>query len=322
MPAGDRPADDGPARPLAVAGPTASGKSALALALAERQGGWIINADALQVYRDLQVLSARPSAAEEARVPHRLYGVIDASERCSVGRWLRLARQEIAAARVAGARPILCGGTGLYLKALEEGLAEIPPVPAAIEAEEQAALAREGGAARLAALSASDPATAAGLRPADSQRIVRAWSVLRATGRPLSAWQGATAPGETLQWIVLLPSRPELRQAVAERWRAMLSAGALEEVRRLLARNLDPALPAMKAVGVAELAQVLRGEASLEEASRRAIDRTRQYVKRQTTWLRTQVLAGPRRVTILEEKFSDEMRSIVFNKIPMSALTA
>jgi tRNA dimethylallyltransferase len=315
------PAGNQQARPLAVAGPTASGKSALALALAERQGGWIIDADALQVYRDLRILSARPTERDEARAPHRLYGTIDAAERCSVGRWLGLARQEIAAARAAGARPILCGGTGLYLKALEQGLAEIPPVPAAIEAEERAVLAAEGGAVRLAALAAVDPESAAKLQPGDRQRILRALAVQRATGRPLSRWQQETAGGEALQWIVLLPPRAELRQAVAERWRAMLEAGALEEVRRLLARQLDPSLPAMKAVGVAELTEVLRGETTLAEASRRAIDRTRQYVKRQTTWLRTQVLAGPAQVTIIEEKFSDRMRQSVFSKILSEALT-
>ena len=306
---------------MAVAGPTASGKSALALALAERQGGWIINADALQVYRDLSVLSARPGAAEEARAPHRLYGTIDAAERCSVGRWLALARREIAAARAAGARPILCGGTGLYLKALQEGLAEIPPVAAEIEAEERAALDAEGGVARLALLALGDAATAARLVPGDSQRIVRALAVLRATGRPLSQWQADTVGGEPLQWIVLLPPREALRQAVADRWRAMLAAGALDEVRRLLARGLDPALPAMKAVGVAELARVLRGETGLDEASRLAIDRTRQYVKRQTTWLRTQVLAGAEAATILDQTFSDPMRQDVINKIPLDALT-
>jgi len=307
--------------PLAIAGPTASGKTALALALAERLGGWIVNADALQVYRDLAVLSARPGAAEMARAPHRLFGTIDAAERCSVGRWLALARGEIAAARAAGARPILVGGTGLYLKALQEGLAEIPPVPAAVEREEGERLDVEGGAARLAALAADDPETAARLEPGDRQRILRALAVLRATGRPLSAWQRETAPGEALQWLVLLPPRETLRRAVAERWETMLAAGALDEVRRLLARHLDPALPAMKAIGVAELAAVLRCEATLEQAGRRAVDRTRQYVKRQTTWLRTQVLDRPMQVTLVEQKFSDEMSQSAINKISETSLT-
>jgi len=310
------------ARPLAIAGPTAAGKSALALALAERLGGWVVNADALQVYRDLPILSAQPSAAERARAPHRLFGTLDAAERCSAGRWLALARAEIAAARAAGARPILAGGSGLYLKALEEGLAEIPAVPPDIEAEERALLAAEGAAARLVALAERDPETAARLRPEDRQRIVRAWAVLRATGRPLAQWQGATVAGEALDWLVLLPPRELLRQAVADRWRAMLAAGALEEVGRLLGRGLAPDLPAMKAIGVAELGAALAGTATLEAASRRAVDRTRQYLKRQTTWLRTQVLATRPDATILPMKFSGDLSQLSFNKIPVDGLTA
>jgi tRNA dimethylallyltransferase len=316
VPPADPPLEDGRPRPLAVTGPTASGKSALALALAERQGGWIINADALQVYRDLRIVSARPSAAEEARAPHRLFGVLDGAERCSVDRWLGFARDAIAEAEAAGARPILCGGTGLYLKAMEDGLAAIPPVPARIVAEEQARLQAEGTAAGLARLAAADPETAARLAPGDRQRILRALAVLHATGRSLASWQRGPAPGgRPLHWIVLLPPRDRLRIAVAERWQAMLTAGALEEVRALLARGLDPTLPVMKAVGVAELAAVLAGADSLETASRRAIDRTRQYLKRQTTWLRTQVLTGGRQVTLMAEKFSDVLRQDVFNKI-------
>ena len=291
---------------LAVAGPTASGKSALALALAERLGGWVINADALQVYRDLRVLSARPTAAEEARVPHRLYGVLDGAERCSAGRWLAFARAAVVEARVAGALPILCGGTGLYLKALEEGLAPVPPVPPEVEAEERARFEAEGGAARLAALAAADPGTVARLAPADRQRIVRAWAVLRATGRPLSAWR--REPGEgglPLRWTVLLPPREVLREAAARRWQAMLAGGALEEVRALLARRLDPALPVMKAVGVRELAGVLAGERSLEAAGEAAVAATRQYLKRQASWLRTQVRPSHAEAVWLDAKFSD-----------------
>jgi tRNA dimethylallyltransferase len=322
------PPAEGRPRPLAITGPTASGKSALALALAERQGGWIINADALQVYRDLRILSARPTAAEEVLAPHRLFGLLDGSERCSVARWLDFARQAIAEAEAAGARPILCGGTGLYLKALEDGLAAVPPVPAAVLAAEQARLEAEGWAAGLARLAAADPETAARLAPGDRQRILRALAVLSATGRPLAQWQREGAPdgralgGRVLDWVVLLPAREVLREAVADRWQAMLAAGALEEVRALLARQLDPGLPVMKAVGVAELAAVLQGRADLEAASGRAIDRTRQYLKRQTTWLRTQVLSGSRKVLLVEEKFSGDLRHNSFAKIMKDGLTA
>lgn len=307
---------DGMPPALVVAGPTASGKSALALALAEGLGGWVINADALQVYRDLRILSARPDAAAEARVPHRLYGCLDGTERCSAGRWLALARAAIVEARAAGARPILCGGTGLYLKALEEGLAPIPDVPPAIEAEENARLAAEGGAARLAALALVDPETASRLKPGDRQRIVRAWAVLQASGRPLSDWQRQAASGATaLQWVVLLPPREVLRTAVAERWEAMVAAGALEEVRALLARGLDPALPVMKAVGVRELAAVLAGKSDLAAAGSAAITATRQYLKRQTTWLRNQVRPSHASAVWLDAKFSDLNLDYVVRKI-------
>lgn len=303
---------------LAIAGPTASGKSALALALAERLQGTIVNADALQIYRELRVLSARPGAAEEARAPHRLYGVLPGAEPCSAGRWRELALTEIAAARAAGRLPILAGGTGLYLKALEEGLAPTPTVPAAIRA---AAAARDP-AALHAELRRRDPAMAARLQPGDRQRLQRAWSVLEATGRSLADWQAETGePGPPLRWIVLLPPREQLRAAVAERWHKMLAAGALEEVRALLALDLDPALPVMKAVGVRELAAVLRGEAGLEAASEAAVTATRQYLKRQTTWLRTQVLAGREEGVWLVEQFSDRMADMLAKKILEEGLT-
>lgn len=305
--------------PLVIAGPTGSGKSALALALAERLGGWVINADALQIYRDLRILSARPTRAEEARVPHRLYGTLDGAERCSAGRWVALARQAIAEARAAGALPILCGGTGLYLRALEEGLAPVPPVPPAVEAGERARFEAEGGAARLAALAQADPETAARLAPADRQRIVRAWAVLQATGRSLSAWrQDGPSGGMALRWIVLLPPREVLREAVARRWDAMVAAGALEEARALLARRLDPALPVMKAVGVPELAAVLSRERSLEAAGEAAVAATRQYLKRQTSWLRTQVRPSHAEAVWLDAKFSDLNIDEVVRKIRQS----
>ncbi len=296
--------DSGPV--LAIAGPTASGKSALALALAGALNGCVINADALQVYRELRILTARPSVEDEARVPHRLYGTQPAAEACSAGAWRRLAMAAIAAARAAGQLPILCGGSGLYLKALEDGLAPTPPVPAAVRAEAQALLERIGPAGLRARVAQHDPGLAVRLPESDPQRLLRAWSVWRASGRSLGDWQQvAGAPGQPLRWLVLLPTREVLREAVATRWQAMLAAGALEEVRALLALGLDPTLPAMKAVGVRELGAVLDGRATLEAASALAVNATRQYLKRQTTWLRNQVLASHALAETLHAKFSE-----------------
>lgn len=285
--------DPPPALPpaLIVAGPTASGKSALALALAEELGGTVINADAMQCYRELRVLTARPTAAEEARVPHRLYGVRAAAAAGSVAWWRGEALREMAAARL----PILCGGSGLYLAALTEGIAPIPdPGPAARAAARQR-LAEHGPAALHAALAAVDPATAARLRPSDSQRLARAWEVWAGTGRGLAAWQterGIPAPFRFAA-ILLDPPREELRQAIARRFGAMLDQGALAEVKALLALGLDPALPAMRAHGVPELGAHLRGEITLAEAGQRVERVTGQYAKRQTTWFRHHSLADP-----------------------------
>lgn len=279
---------------LIVAGPTASGKSALALAIAERFGGTVINADSMQVYRDLRVLTARPGPEEEARVPHRLYGVRPAAEAASVAWWRGAALAEMAAARL----PILCGGTGMYFAALTRGLSDIPPISAAVREEARRLLAQDGPAALHARLAAEDPATAARLRPTDSQRIARAFEVLRGTGRGLAAWQAAGGTGPA-PWrfaaILLDPPREALRAAIAARWQAMLEGGAVEEVRALVAQGLDPALPAMRAHGVPELAAMLAGRMTLAEASRRAILNTGQYTKRQATWFRHHELADPTR---------------------------
>lgn len=275
---------------LIVAGPTASGKSALAMDLAERLGGVVINADAMQVYRELRILTARPTAAEEARVPHRLYGVRPAEEPGSVAWWRGEALREMAAARL----PILCGGTGLYLTALTEGLSPIPDPGPTARAEARRRLAEEGPAALHAALAAVDPATAARLRPTDSQRLARAWEVWLGTGRGLVAWQ--TEQGEPAPYrfsaILLDPPREALREAIARRFAAMLDEGAVAEVAALLALGLDPALPAMRAHGVPELAAYLRGEITLVEAQRRAERATGQYAKRQATWFRHHKLAA------------------------------
>ena len=278
---------------LIVAGPTASGKSALALALAEELGGTVINADAMQCYRELRILTARPTPEEEARAPHRLYGVRPAAEAGSVAWWREAALAEMAAARV----PILCGGSGMYLAALTDGIAPVPEPGEAARAEARRRLAEQGPAALHAALAAVDPATAARLRPTDSQRLARAWEVWAGTGRGLAAWQkerGTPAPYRFAA-ILLDPPREELRAAIARRFAAMLDEGAVEEVAALLARHLDPALPAMRAHGVPELGAFLRGEITRAEAARRAILVTGQYAKRQTTWFRHHALADPDR---------------------------
>lgn len=280
---------------LVIAGPTGSGKSALALDVATVLPATIINADSMQVYRELRVLTARPTRADEARAPHRLFGVLAAAEACSAGRWRRLAVLEIEAAHAAKRLPIVVGGTGLYLKALLEGLAEVPEIPKAITDEARALYARLGGGAFRDKLAALDPDGAGRLRVSDRQRLIRAYAVVRATGRPLADWQKASAPGPAVTArfavVVLSPSRAALGTALDARFDAMMAAGALDEVRSLLALGLDPALPAMKAVGVPELRRFLDGETSLAEAVAAAKRATRNFAKRQMTWLRHQIRA-------------------------------
>ncbi|MEO3472713.1 tRNA (adenosine(37)-N6)-dimethylallyltransferase MiaA [Roseomonas sp. CAU 1739] len=292
---------------LLVAGPTASGKSALALALAERFGGTVINADSMQVYRELRVITARPSVAEEAQVPHRLYGVRAAAEAASVAWWRGEALTAMAQARDAGRLPILCGGTGMYFASLTQGLSEIPPVPEPAREEARRLLAEEGAPALHARLAEVDPATAARLRPSDSQRIARAWEVWRGTGRGLAAWQGGAATGPA-PWrfaaILIDPPRDALRAAIATRWAAMLDGGAVEEVRALVAQGLDPTLPAMRAHGVPELAAMLAGRMTPADASTRAILNTGQYTKRQATWFRHHALADVSRTHTIHARIA------------------
>ena len=293
-------------RALIVAGPTCSGKSALALHLAERLGGVVINADSMQVYRELRVLTARPPPEDEARAPHALYGVRPAAEPGDAAWWRRMALDAMAQANAAGQVPILCGGTGLYLKALRDGLAALPPISEAARAEARAILAADGAAALHARLALVDAASADRLRPGDGQRIARAWEVWRGTGRPLSRWL-ADGGGEPAPWrfhaILLDPPREALRRAIAGRFDAMLRAGAVEEVRALLALGLDPALPAMRAHGVAELAAHLRGELSLTEAVHLTKLATGQYMKRQATWFRHHALADPHQMHTINARY-------------------
>jgi tRNA dimethylallyltransferase len=304
-----------------VGGPTASGKSALALRVAEAFGGAVVNADSMQVYRDLAVLTARPGPAELARAPHLLYGVLDGGELCSAARWRALALEAIADASAAGRLPILTGGTGLYLRALLHGLAEIPEIPEAVRAEARALHAQEGGDAFRGRLAAVDPEAAKRLPAGDTQRLIRAYEVVVATRKTLREWQSeqqrASDVGPVLA-LTLLPPRPLLYAAADHRFAAMVKVGALAEVRRLVDRRLDPALPVMKAVGVPELARHLAGEIALEEAIRLGQQATRRYAKRQYTWFRHQLPEAHR----IEAQFSESLLTKIFPIIRHFLLTA
>jgi tRNA dimethylallyltransferase len=280
-------------RAVLIAGPTASGKSALALALAGAFGGTIINADAMQVYRDLRIVTARPTPEEEARAPHLLYGHVDAAENYSVGRWCVDASAALAAVERGGRLPILAGGTGLYFKALTRGLAAIPPIPSQIRSAVRERLKRKGIAALYAELSARDDASARRLMPGDRARISRALEVVLATGRSITDWHAegmkpALDPHAAVK-IFLDVDRAELYRRIDSRFDAMLASGALDEVRALAGRHLDPALPAMKAHGVPWLIRHLNGEIDLPAAVDAAKRDTRRYSKRQATWFRHQL---------------------------------
>ena len=280
-------------RAVLIAGPTASGKSALALALAERLGGTVINADSMQVYRDLRVITARPTPEEERLVPHLLYGHVDAAENYSTGRWVTDAARTLKEVEAVGRMPIFVGGTGLYFRALLRGLSDIPPVPADMRARVRGEAAGIPAPDLHAQLANIDPATAAKLRPSDRQRVLRALEVFTATGRPLAEWQekpGAPMiePDEAAA-VFLSVERKILWQRIDGRFDAMLESGAFDEVKTLAARKLDAALPAMKAHGVPWLIRHLKGESSLEVAAAGGKADTRHYSKRQETWFRHQL---------------------------------
>lgn len=287
------------ARPVVlIAGPTASGKSQLALSIAERFDGAVINADSMQVYRELRILTARPGEADAARVPHRLYGGLAAADPCSAARWRAMAVEAVAEVTAAGRLPLLVGGTGLYFRAFAEGLADIPPVPAEVRAAAQARRRDLGPEAFHAELAVRDPVLGGRLAPGDTQRVLRAWEVVEATGRPLSAWQETAPesyPGRVIT-LVLDPPRQDLYAACDARVPRMVAEGALDEVTALVRLGLDPALPAMRALGVPELAAHLRGELSLDAATAAMQQATRRYAKRQTTWFRHQ-MADAYRIT-------------------------
>ncbi len=309
---------------IVIAGPTASGKSRLALAVAREFAGTIINADSMQIYRDLRVLTARPSDDELASAPHRLYGAIDAAESCSAGRWRDLTLIEIARARCERRFPILVGGTGLYLSALLEGIADIPAVPAAVVAEARALHAQLGGEEFRRALAVLDPTLAAKLPPADTQRLVRAYAVIRATGIPLSVWQQRQTPhrGPVAGAVVLLPPRDALYAASDQRLERMFAGGAIDEVRILLARHLSPLLPAMKAVGVREIGGYLAGEYPRDAALAAAQQATRRYAKRQYTWFRNRLPVSKKlRKMVLDTQFSEKSLAEIFSFIRQFLLT-
>lgn len=299
---------------VVVAGPTASGKSGLALRLAEQFDGVVVNADSMQVYDVLRVLTARPGPEELARAPHRLYGMVSPDELCSAGRWRALAIAECQAAWAAGRLPILCGGTGLYIHSLVEGLSPIPEIPDEARQDARTLFAQLGNEAFHAALAQRDPVMAARLHPSNSQRLTRAWEVLTATGISLADWQKEPAVDRLdadVHTLLLAPPRERLYAQCNGRFVSMVEQGALEEVRALMEMNLSPAMPAMKALGVPELAAYYRGECGLEQAVERAQQATRNYAKRQLTWFNNKIITKNVISTQLLESIYDEIFVVI-----------
>ncbi|MFC3441431.1 tRNA (adenosine(37)-N6)-dimethylallyltransferase MiaA [Sphingobium rhizovicinum] len=291
-----------------IAGPTASGKSALAIALAKATGGIVINADASQVYADLAILSARPSPEEMGNVPHRLFGHIDGAEACTAPRWAAEAKAEIAAAHAVGKLPVLVGGTGLYIRTLLDGIAPVPEIDAAIRATVRAMPVAEAHEA----LAREDPEAAARLAPADTTRVARALEVVRSTGKPLKAWQahkeGGIADQISLAPMILRPPRDWLIERCDRRFVQMMEGGAIEEVAALLPRNLNPDLPVMRAIGVPEIAAFLRGDNDMDICIAKGSLATRQYAKRQYTWFTNQPPPGwPREERAIDDKIISEL---------------
>lgn len=278
-------------RVIVVTGPTASGKSALALSLAERRGGTVINADAMQTYDAFPILTAQPTQEERARVPHALYGVLPLSETVSAARWRTLAAAEIERVLAAGGVPILCGGSGLYIRTLMQGISPIPEAAPELREQANADWAALGAEAFRERLALHDPATVAKLKPGDRQRHVRAWEVWQATGRPLSEWQRGEASAAPWQFatVLLAPDRGWLRERIERRFDVMLAQGVEVEVRAVFDRHPDPSWPGLKAHGAPEFFRQFRGELTPGDVRRIAIDHTRQYAKRQMTWFRHQL---------------------------------
>lgn len=305
-----------------IAGPTASGKSALALDVAEEFAGEIVNADSMQVYRELQILTARPDASETVRVPHHLFGTMSAAERCSAGHWLAAAEPVLADIHARGRLPVIAGGTGLYIKALTEGLAPVPEVPAETVRRITLHFDAIGGEAFRSELAAVDAGAAERLPASDRQRLIRAAAVFAETGRTLSQWQDAQPdePGYAARYatVLLLPPRDVLYAGIEARFERMLAAGGLDEARAFADLGLDPDLPAPRAVGVAELLRVVSGEWDLETAVTKAKTASRNLAKRQFTWFRRQISAD----LIVNEKFSERQSEKIFSFIRQFLLTS
>lgn len=307
---------------IVIAGPTASGKSALAVDVADSFSGVIINADSMQIYRGLEILSAAPDAEQRSRVPHALYGVLDPATPCSAGDWLSLATAEIETAHNNQKLPIVVGGTGLYLRTLISGIARLPSVPKEVRDRVRARLAAEGSPSLYNELEKRDPDTASKLAPGDGQRIARALEVVEATGTKLSDWQrGETTSEGTPPYdfftVLLMPPREFLYAACDQRFIQMLDQGVLDEMECLAKRNLSPSLPAMKALGVPDLLRHLAGDVSRDEACRLAQQATRRYVKRQTTWFNHQIVAD----IALETEYSHREWGDIFSEISTFLLT-
>lgn len=303
-----------------IAGPTASGKSKLAIEMAIRFNGVIINADSMQLYKDLSVITARPSDADMALAPHRLYGVLDGNIRASVAMWLEMADIEMNEAWKAGKTPIIIGGTGMYLNAGLSGLASIPEVPIAIHDASVALHKDIGGTAYRQALAEFDPETAQRLFDGDTQRLVRAMGVFKATGRPISAWQTDPHKGAfkgNVTTVKLLPDRDLLYQIINDRFDMMIEAGTFDEVKRLIGRNLDPGLPIMKALGVRQISAYLRGDMGKADAIHQAKQDSRHYAKRQMTWLRNNFNAEFE----LNKKYSESFFEEIFANLRNNELT-
>lgn len=302
-------------RAILIAGPTASGKSAIALALAEKLGGVVVNADSMQVYSELRILSARPSAGDEARAPHALYGCVPAAQAYSVGRWLEDVSRAIGDAKRLEQVPIITGGTGLYFKALLDGLSPIPDIPPEIRdywrAEEGARNAQE----LHKTLGERDPEMARRLRPSDPQRVIRALEVLDATGCSLAEWQNEPGkpvlPAEQALRFFVSPPREALYARIDRRFDSMLERGALEEVRALAEQDLDPGLPVMRALGVKPLMQMLSGNMTRDDAIRRTKTDTRRYAKRQLTWAKRNMIAWKEVLVKDSESIMDKIFAII-----------
>lgn len=309
---------------ILVGGPTASGKSGLAADVAAAFNGVVINADSMQIYRELDIITARPSNADLAKAPHRLYGVLPGAERCSAARWRELALVEIEAAFAQGKLPIVVGGTGLYLRTLEKGLAPVPEIPDAVRQDTRAHFDAIGAEAFHRELAQKDPEMAGRLNVGDTQRLLRAWEVLAATGTSLAVWQARQPesaeqlnPNLALLKLAVIPPREDLYARCDARFEAMAKGGAIEEVEALLALRFDPALPVMKAIGVREFGAYLAGEISLEAAVSKAQQETRRYAKRQMTWLRNQYAAK----NVIETQYSESLGPKIFNIIRQYLLT-